>query len=51
LGRKPHRLQIIEDDGSDGSPLLAIPNFARENRAAENTLVWLNGTPSTASAR
>jgi DUF1680 family protein len=33
---------VIKGKWSDGSPLLAIPNYARENRGAEKSLVWLN---------
>jgi DUF1680 family protein len=36
-------VMTIKGRWSDGSPLLAIPNFARENRGAERSLVWLNG--------
>jgi hypothetical protein len=32
---------IIKGKWSDGSPLLAIPNYARENRGADESLVWL----------
>ena len=31
----------IKGKWSDGSPLLAIPNYARENRGATESLVWL----------
>jgi hypothetical protein len=32
----------IRGKWADGSPLLAIPNYARENRGG-NSAVWLNG--------
>lgn len=32
---------VIKGKWSDGSPLLAIPNYARENRGADQSLVWL----------
>ncbi len=32
---------VIKGKWSDGSPLLAIPNYARENRGAGQSLVWL----------
>jgi DUF1680 family protein len=32
----------IKGKWSDGSPLLAIPNYARENRGAEKSIVWLD---------
>jgi len=35
-------VMTIKGKWSDGSPLLAIPNYARENRGAESSLVWLN---------
>ncbi|HEV2694428.1 MAG TPA: beta-L-arabinofuranosidase domain-containing protein [Verrucomicrobiae bacterium] len=31
----------IKGKWSDGSPLLAIPNYARENRGADKSVVWL----------
>ena len=31
----------IKGKWSDGSPLLAIPNFARENRGGASSAVWL----------
>ena len=31
----------IKGKWSDGSPLLAVPNYARENRGATESLVWL----------
>ena len=34
-------VMVIKGKWSDGSPLLAIPNYARENRGAEKSLVWL----------
>jgi uncharacterized protein len=34
---------VIKGKWSDGSPLLAIPNFARENRSATTSQVWLGG--------
>jgi len=37
-------VMVIKGKWSDGSPLLAIPNYARENRGAENSQVWLNDT-------
>jgi DUF1680 family protein len=36
-------VMTIKGRWSDGSPLLAIPNFARENRGTGKSLVWLNG--------
>jgi len=35
-------VMIIKGRWSDGSPLLAIPNYARENRGPERSQVWLN---------
>ena len=35
-------VKVIKGKWSDGSPLLAIPNYARENRGAGESLVWLN---------
>jgi hypothetical protein len=35
-------VMVIKGKWSDGSPLLAIPNYARENRGAGRSLVWLN---------
>jgi hypothetical protein len=32
---------VIKGKWSDGSPLLAIPNYARENRGGGQSLVWL----------
>jgi DUF1680 family protein len=32
---------VIKGKWSDGSPLLAIPNYARENRGPATSLVWL----------
>jgi hypothetical protein len=32
---------VIKGKWNDGSPLLAIPNYARENRGADESLVWL----------
>jgi hypothetical protein len=32
---------VITGQWSDGSPLLAIPNYARENRGATESVVWL----------
>jgi DUF1680 family protein len=32
---------VIKGKWSDGSPLLAVPNYARENRGADRSLVWL----------
>jgi hypothetical protein len=32
---------VIKGKWSDGSPLLAIPNYARENRGATESRVWL----------
>ena len=34
-------VMVIKGKWSDGSPLLAIPNYARENRGADESLVWL----------
>jgi hypothetical protein len=34
-------VMTIHGKWSDGSPLLAIPNFARENRGATESLVWM----------
>jgi DUF1680 family protein len=34
----------IKGKWSDGSPLLAIPDYARENRGADRSVVWLAGT-------
>ncbi|HEY4414843.1 MAG TPA: beta-L-arabinofuranosidase domain-containing protein [Verrucomicrobiae bacterium] len=34
-------LMIITGKWSDGTPLLAIPNYARENRGATESLVWM----------
>jgi DUF1680 family protein len=33
----------IKGKWSDGSPLLAIPNYARENRGGDRSVVWLQG--------
>ncbi len=33
---------VITGKWSDGSPLLAIPNFARENRGKTQSIVWMN---------
>jgi DUF1680 family protein len=35
-------VMVIKGKWSDGNPLLAIPNYARENRGADTSLVWLN---------
>jgi DUF1680 family protein len=35
-------VMTIKGRWSDGSPLLAIPNYARENRGPERSQVWLN---------
>ncbi len=35
-------VMVIQGKWSDGSSLLAIPNYARENRGAQKSLVWLN---------
>jgi len=35
-------VMVIKGKWNDGSPLLAIPNYARENRGAGRSLVWLN---------
>ena len=35
-------VMTITGKWSDGSPLLAIPNYARENRGATKSEVWLN---------
>jgi hypothetical protein len=35
-------VMTIKGKWSDGSPLLAIPNYARENRGGGNSVVWLN---------
>lgn len=32
---------VIKGKWSDGTPLLALPNYARENRGAVDSLVWL----------
>jgi len=32
---------VIKGKWSDGTPLLAIPNYARENRGPTESLVWL----------
>ena len=32
---------VIKGKWSDGSPLLAIPNYARENRGVGESVVWL----------
>ena len=34
-------VMTIKGQWSDGSPLLAIPNYVRENRGATESLVWL----------
>jgi hypothetical protein len=34
-------VMTIKGQWSDGSPLLAIPNYARENRGGERSAVWL----------
>jgi DUF1680 family protein len=34
-------VMTITGKWSDGSPLLAIPNYARENRGGEKSVVWL----------
>jgi DUF1680 family protein len=34
-------VMTIKGKWSDGSPLLAIPNYARENRGADQSLVWM----------
>lgn len=34
-------VMVIKGKWSDGSPLLAIPNYARENRGSTESLVWL----------
>jgi DUF1680 family protein len=34
-------VMTIKGKWSDGSPLLAIPNYARENRGGGNSVVWL----------
>jgi DUF1680 family protein len=34
-------VMVIKGKWSDGSPLQAIPNYARENRGAGQSLVWL----------
>jgi hypothetical protein len=34
-------VMTIKGKWNDGSPLLAIPNYARENRGAGKSLVWL----------
>ncbi len=34
-------VMVIRGKWSDGSPLLAIPNYVRENRGADKSLVWL----------
>ena len=36
-------VMTIQGKWSDGGPLLAIPNYARENRGAGTSLVWLKG--------
>ena len=35
-------VMVIKGKWSDGSPLLAIPNYARENRGRATSAVWLN---------
>ena len=32
---------VIKGKWSDGSPLLAIPNYARQNRGATTSQVWM----------
>jgi DUF1680 family protein len=34
-------VMVIKGKWSDGTPLLAIPNYARENRGTGRSLVWL----------
>jgi len=36
-------VMAIKGTWADGSPLLAIPNYARENRGGGNSAVWLSG--------
>ena len=36
-------VMAIKGKWSDGSPLLAIPNYARENRGSGKSRVWLVG--------
>jgi DUF1680 family protein len=35
-------VMVIKGKWSNGSPLLAVPNYARENRGAEKSIVWLS---------
>ena len=35
-------VMVIKGKWNDGSPLLAIPDYARENRGADKSLVWLS---------
>ena len=35
-------VMVIKGKWNDGSPLLAIPDYARENRGADRSLVWLS---------
>ena len=50
-----HGVMAIKGKWADGSPLLAIPNFARNNRNAEGvgSMVWIKSqsSPDMASAR
>jgi hypothetical protein len=36
-------VMAITGQWADGSPLLAIPNYARQNRGGGTSAVWLNG--------
>jgi DUF1680 family protein len=36
-------VMVITGKWADGSPLMAIPNYARENRGGGSSVVWLNG--------
>jgi uncharacterized protein len=38
-------VMTIKGKWADGSPLLAIPNYARENRGGGNSEVWLHDQP------
>jgi len=42
-------VMTIKGKWSDGSPLLAIPNYARENRGGDSSVVWLKGGEKVAT--
>jgi DUF1680 family protein len=44
-----HGVMTIKGDWADGSPLMAIPNFARNNRNSQGvgSMVWIKNQPAS----